>query len=35
MAKKPYNAQWESRAEWIPAYRQKMASAAKSSIHLF
>ncbi len=31
----PHNALWESRAEWIPASRQKMAPAAESSIHLF
>ncbi len=31
----PHNALWESRAEWIPASRQKMAPAAQSSIHLF
>ncbi len=29
------NALWESRAELIPASRQKMAPAAESSIHLF
>ncbi len=31
----PHNALWESRAEWIPASRRKMAPAAESSIHLF
>ncbi len=31
----PHNALWQSRAEWIPAARQKMAPAAESSIHLF
>ncbi len=31
----PHNALRESRAEWIPASRQKMAPAAKSSILLF
>ncbi len=29
----PYNALWESRDEWIPASRQKMAPAAESSIN--
>ncbi len=31
----PHNALWESRIKWIPAFRQKMAPAAESSIHLF
>ncbi len=31
----PHNALWDLRAEWIPASRQKVASAAESSIHLF
>ncbi len=31
----PHNALWESRAEWIPAPRQKVAPADESSIHLF
>ncbi len=30
-----HNALWESRAEWIPASRQKMAPAAESFINLF
>ncbi len=30
----PHNALWESRAELIPASRQKMSPAAASSIHL-
>ncbi len=29
----PHNTMWESRSEWNPAYRQKMAPAAESSIH--
>ncbi len=31
----PHNALWESGAKWIPSSREKMAPAAKSSIHLF
>jgi len=30
-----HNAQWEPRSEWIPAFDQKMAPAAESSIHSF
>ncbi len=31
----PHNALWESRAESIPASRQKIAPASESSINLF